>query len=33
MAKLKLAVWCEPGRDTTDFQRALVDLRPLERLA
>jgi uncharacterized protein (TIGR02118 family) len=25
MAKLKLAVWCEPGRDSADFQRALVD--------
>jgi uncharacterized protein (TIGR02118 family) len=25
MAKLKLAVWCEPGRETADFQRALVE--------
>jgi uncharacterized protein (TIGR02118 family) len=25
MAKLKLAVWCEPGRDAAGFQRALVD--------
>jgi uncharacterized protein (TIGR02118 family) len=25
MAKLKLAVWCEPGRDRADFLRALVD--------
>jgi uncharacterized protein (TIGR02118 family) len=25
MAKLKLAVWCEPGRDTADFHRALAD--------
>ena len=25
MAKLKLAVWREPGRDSADFQRALVE--------
>jgi len=25
MAKLKLAVWCEPGRDAADFHRELVD--------
>ena len=25
MAKLELAVWCEPGRDAADFHRTLVD--------
>ena len=25
MAKLKLALWCEPGRETADFHRELVD--------
>jgi hypothetical protein len=28
MAKLKLAVWCEAGRDTADFHRALADRWP-----